>query len=48
LIVNVGGGRRGAPNAWELTPRGEHMEHVVRQQAEESERPLAPEATRPR
>ncbi len=34
LIVNDGtGGRRGAPNAWELTPRGEQVEHVIRQQA---------------
>jgi AcrR family transcriptional regulator len=37
LIVNVGvGERRGAPNAWELTTRGEQLEHVVRPRAEES------------
>jgi AcrR family transcriptional regulator len=38
LIVNIGAGdRRGAPNAWELTPRGEQVERVVRGAAEESE-----------
>ncbi len=37
LIVNTGGGgRRGAPNAWELTPRGEQLEHAVRQREAES------------
>jgi AcrR family transcriptional regulator len=35
LIVNVGsGGRRGAPNAWELTSRGEQVEHVIRRRAD--------------
>jgi AcrR family transcriptional regulator/DNA-binding MarR family transcriptional regulator len=29
LIVNSGGGRRGAPNAWELTPRGEQVERAT-------------------
>ncbi len=43
LIVNRGGGgRRGAPNAWELTPRGEQMEHAIRQRDE------APTAARTR
>ncbi len=38
LIVNDGsGGRRGAPNAWELTPRGEQVEHIIRQRADEPE-----------
>ncbi len=38
LIVNdSGGGRRGAPNAWELTARGEQVEHIIRQRAEEPE-----------
>lgn len=37
MIVNAAaGGRRGAPNAWELTPRGEQVEHVLRHRAEES------------
>jgi AcrR family transcriptional regulator len=36
LIVNFGGGgRKGAPNLWELTPRGEQVELVVRERAEE-------------
>jgi AcrR family transcriptional regulator len=48
LIVNVGGGRRGAPNAWELTPRGEQVEHVIQQRAEESKRLLSRQASRPR
>ncbi len=35
LIVNdCSGGRRGAPNAWELTPRGEQVEHVIRREAD--------------
>ncbi len=41
LIVNVGqGGFRGSPNAWTLTPRGEHVEHRVRgaRSAEPSQR----------
>ncbi|MGH2855042.1 MAG: MarR family transcriptional regulator [Solirubrobacteraceae bacterium] len=38
LIVNVGvGGRRGAPNAWELTPRGEQLEHAIRRREESSQ-----------
>jgi AcrR family transcriptional regulator len=38
LIVNdSGGGRRGAPNAWELTPRGEQVEHIIRRRAAEPE-----------
>jgi AcrR family transcriptional regulator len=38
LIVNDGsGGRRGAPNAWELTARGEQVEHIIRRQAAEPE-----------
>ncbi len=39
LIANIGvGDRRGAPNAWELTPRGEEVERIVRRGVEESER----------
>jgi AcrR family transcriptional regulator len=38
LIVNdSSGGRRGAPNAWELTPRGEQVEHIIRRRAAEPE-----------
>jgi AcrR family transcriptional regulator len=34
LIANIGsGGRRGAPNAWELTPAGERVERIVRRGA---------------
>jgi AcrR family transcriptional regulator/DNA-binding MarR family transcriptional regulator len=47
LIVNIGvGDRRGAPNAWELTPRGEEVERIVRRTAEESERGKGPSGVR--
>jgi AcrR family transcriptional regulator len=37
LIANVGGGElRGAPNAWELTLMGEHVEHAARGRAADS------------
>jgi AcrR family transcriptional regulator/DNA-binding MarR family transcriptional regulator len=37
LIANIGGGDlRGAPNAWELTPRGEQVEHAARRITKES------------
>jgi AcrR family transcriptional regulator len=43
LIVNTGAGDwRGAPNAWELTPRGEQVEHAVRQDVEPEPVPLPP------
>jgi AcrR family transcriptional regulator len=46
LIVNVGqGGFRGAPNAWTLTPRGEQVEHRVRQGAQAAERPQLGESS---
>jgi AcrR family transcriptional regulator len=39
LIVNVGDvGLRGEPNAWTLTPRGELVEHSVRERIAELER----------
>jgi AcrR family transcriptional regulator len=39
LIANVGGGGpRGVPNAWELTPRGEQVEHALQLSRESSER----------
>jgi AcrR family transcriptional regulator len=39
LIVNVGGGDvRGAPNAWELTLRGEQIQHAVARLAGPAER----------
>jgi AcrR family transcriptional regulator len=38
IIVNdSSGGRRGAPNAWELTARGEQVEYIIRQRAAEPE-----------
>jgi AcrR family transcriptional regulator len=41
LITNLGGeGPRGAPNAWELTPRGEQVEHILRHRNEASKRSL--------
>lgn len=47
LIANIGvGDRRGAPNAWELTPRGEEVERIVRRTAEESERSKGPSGVR--
>lgn len=49
LIVNVVvGGRRGAPNAWELTPRGEQVERVIQLRTEQSGRQLSRQASRPR
>jgi AcrR family transcriptional regulator len=42
LIVNVGGGDvRGAPNAWELTLRGEQIQHAVARLAGPTERHAA-------
>ncbi len=42
LIANVGGeGPRGAPNAWELTPRGEQVEHALQLRREASERSIS-------
>ncbi len=39
LIANVGGGGlRGAPNAWELTLRGEQIQHTIAHTAATSER----------
>jgi AcrR family transcriptional regulator len=41
MIVNVGGGGlRGAPNAWTLTPRGEQVEHAIRRGTVKSRRSL--------
>jgi AcrR family transcriptional regulator/DNA-binding MarR family transcriptional regulator len=41
LIVNLGsGGRRGAPNAWQLTLRGEQIEHTLARNVEAAERSL--------
>jgi AcrR family transcriptional regulator len=41
LIVNMGrGGRRGSPNAWELTSRGEQIQHVIHYRGEAPQRSL--------
>lgn len=41
LIANIGGGGlRGAPNAWELTPRGEQLEDAVSRLAAQTQQSL--------
>ena len=37
LIANIGGGMGGAPNAWQLTLRGEQVEHTIARAADEAQ-----------